>query len=74
MFNKEPFHEPQTINDIIFGNPESRLRIQDIVSNTETIPSCGKSAILLYGVLGQAKPLSQRCYLTQSSKAKQVKT
>ena len=55
MFNKEPFHEPQTINDIIFGNPESRLRIQDIVSNTEAIPSCGKSAILLYGVFGTGK-------------------
>ena len=55
MFNKEPFHEPQTINDIIFGNPESRLRIEDIVSNTETIPSCGKSAILLYGVFGTGK-------------------
>jgi DNA polymerase III delta prime subunit len=55
MFNKEPFHEPQTTNDIIFGNPESRLRIQDIISNTEALPSCGKSAILLYGVFGTGK-------------------
>lgn len=55
MFNKEPFHEPQTINDIIFGNPESRLRIEDIVNNAEAIPSSGKSAILLYGVFGTGK-------------------
>ena len=55
LINKEPFHEPQTINDIIFGNTESRLRIEDIVSDTETIPSSGKSAILLYGVFGTGK-------------------
>jgi DNA polymerase III delta prime subunit len=55
MLNKEPFHEPQTINDIIFANPESRLRIEDIVSNTESLPSSGKSAILLYGVFGTGK-------------------
>ena len=55
MFNKEPFHEPQTINDIIFSNAESRLRIEDIVSNTEAIPRCGKSGILLYGVFGTGK-------------------
>ena len=55
LINKEPFHEPQTINDIIFGNLESQLRIEDIVSNTEAIPSCGKSGILLYGVFGTGK-------------------
>ena len=55
LINKEPFHEPQTINDIIFSNAESRLRIEDIVSNTEAIPSGGKSAILLYGVFGTGK-------------------
>ncbi|QWD38652.1 AAA family ATPase [Polynucleobacter paneuropaeus] len=55
LINKELFHEPKTIDDIIFGNIESRLRIEDIVSNTETIPSCGKSAILLYGVFGTGK-------------------
>jgi len=55
LTKKEPFHEPKTINDIIFGNTESRLRIEDIISNTEPIPSCGKSAILLYGVFGTGK-------------------
>ena len=48
-------HEPKTIDDIIFGNPESKLRIQDIVSGTEPLPSFGKSAILLYGIPGSGK-------------------
>ena len=48
-------HAPQTIDDIIFGNAESKLRIQDIVKGTEEIPYCGKSAILLYGAFGTGK-------------------
>lgn len=55
LINKEVFHEPKTIDDIIFGSTESRLRIEDIVSNTETLPSSGKSAILLYGAFGTGK-------------------
>ena len=55
MLNKGNNHEPKTIDDIIFGNTESKLRIQDIVSGAEAIPSCGKSAILLYGVFGTGK-------------------
>ena len=48
-------YEPQTLNDIIFGNPESKLRIYDIVTGAEPLPSSGKSAILLYGVYGTGK-------------------
>jgi len=55
MLTKGKNHEPQKIDDIIFGNPESKLRIQDIVSGTEALPSCGKSGILLYGVFGTGK-------------------
>ncbi len=55
MNSKGTNHAPQTIDDIIFGNPESKLRIEDIVSNTEPLPDCGKSAILLYGVFGTGK-------------------
>ncbi|BDT77886.1 hypothetical protein PKF023_16890 [Polynucleobacter yangtzensis] len=56
MTNKKGFkYEPKTINDIIWGNTESRLRIEDIVSGTEALPYCGKSAILLYGVFGTGK-------------------
>ena len=55
MLTKGNNHEPQTIDDIIFGNTESKLRIKDIVSGTEEIPYCGKSAILLYGAFGTGK-------------------
>jgi DNA polymerase III delta prime subunit len=55
MLTKGNNHEPKTIDDIIFGNPESKLRIEDIVNGTEEIPYCGKSAILLYGVFGSGK-------------------
>lgn len=55
MFTKGNNHAPQTIDDIIFGNNESKLRIEDIVSGAEALPSCGKSAILLYGVYGTGK-------------------
>lgn len=55
MLTKGTNHEPQAIDDIIFGNNESKLRIEDIVSGTEALPHCGKSAILLYGVFGTGK-------------------
>jgi DNA polymerase III delta prime subunit len=56
MFNRKDFkYEPNQIDDIIWGNAESRLRIKDIVSGAEALPYCGKSAILLYGVFGTGK-------------------
>jgi replication-associated recombination protein RarA len=55
LIRKDSKYEPKTINDIIWGNAESRLRIEDIVSGTEALPYCGKSAILLYGVYGTGK-------------------
>jgi replication-associated recombination protein RarA len=48
-------NEPKSLNDIIFGNPESKLRIYDIVTGAEELPSSGKSAILLYGTWGTGK-------------------
>lgn len=48
-------YEPKTLNDIIFGNPESKLRIYDIVTGAETLPASGKSGILLYGTWGTGK-------------------
>jgi replication-associated recombination protein RarA len=53
--NKESINEPQTIDDIIFGNPESHRRIDDIISGDQPLPSCGKSAILLFGSFGTGK-------------------
>jgi DNA polymerase III delta prime subunit len=56
MFIRKDFkYEPNQIGDIIWGNTESRLRIEDIVSGAEALPHCGKSAILLYGVFGTGK-------------------
>lgn len=55
MLTKGNNHEPQTIDDIIFGNNESKLRIEDIVSGAEALPYCGKSGIVLYGVPGTGK-------------------
>ncbi len=56
MFIKKEFkYAPKYFGDIIWGNPESRLRIEDIVSGTEALPYGGKSAILLYGVYGTGK-------------------
>ncbi len=55
LVNSRDQYEPQTLNDIIFGNEESKLRIYDIVKGAEPLPSSGKSAILLYGVYGTGK-------------------
>ena len=55
FIRKESKYEPKQIGDIIWGNTESRLRIEDIVSGAEALPYCGKSAILLYGVFGTGK-------------------
>ena len=53
--NKENQNAPQNVFDIYYSNPESRLRIEDIVTNIEEIPSSGKSGLLLYGVYGTGK-------------------
>jgi replication-associated recombination protein RarA len=55
LIRKDFKYEPKTIKDIIWGNAESRLRIEDIVSGAEALPYCGKSAILLYGAFGTGK-------------------
>ena len=47
--------KPQTIDDFIFGNPESKLRIEEICDGTQPIPHAGKVGILLYGTYGTGK-------------------
>jgi replication-associated recombination protein RarA len=48
-------YEPKRIEDIIFGNEESSLRINEIVTNAIDMPMNGKCAILLYGIPGTGK-------------------
>lgn len=55
LIKKGNGYEPQTLNDIIFGNYESKCRIYDIVTGAESLPSSGKSGLLLYGTYGTGK-------------------
>lgn len=48
-------YQPQSIAEIIFGNDESRLLVEDIVSGALPFPFGGKTGILLYGTFGTGK-------------------
>ena len=48
-------YTPATVNDIVYGSEESKLRIEDIVGGHIPFPSFGKCAILLYGTFGTGK-------------------
>ena len=48
-------YQPQTINEVVFGNDESRLLIEDIVGGILPFPFEGKTGILLYGTFGTGK-------------------
>ena len=48
-------YQPQTIAEVVFGNDESRLLIEDIVSGVPPFPFEGKTGILLYGTFGTGK-------------------
>ncbi len=50
-------YQPNTINDMVFGNKDSARVIDDIVSGRKAIPpmSAGKNGILLYGLWGTGK-------------------
>ena len=48
-------YQPQTISEIVFGNDESRLVIEDIVNGQLPFPFGGKTGILLYGAFGTGK-------------------
>lgn len=48
-------YEPKSVYDIVYGNEESKLRIEDIVGGHIPFPSFGKCAILLYGTFGTGK-------------------
>jgi DNA polymerase III delta prime subunit len=52
---KDTTYQPQTINEVVFGNNDSRLLIEDIVSGVLPFPFGGKTGILLYGAHGTGK-------------------
>ena len=52
---KDTTYQPQTINEVVFGNDDSRLLIEDIVSGVLPFPFGGKTGILLYGAHGTGK-------------------
>ena len=48
-------YQPKTIAQVVFGNDESRLLIDEIVSGVLPFPFEGKTGILLYGTFGTGK-------------------
>ena len=48
-------YQPKTITQVVFGNDESRLLIEDIASGALPFPFGGKTGILLYGTFGTGK-------------------
>ena len=54
MFNENQI-KPKTPNDFIYGNNESHLRVDDVISGAQPLPCAGKSGVLLYGAYGTGK-------------------
>ena len=54
MVNPKNF-EPQTVNDCVFGNPHSKVTLDDLVNGETPFPAFGKCGILLYGAWGTGK-------------------
>jgi replication-associated recombination protein RarA len=52
---KDTIYQPETINEFVFGNSDSRQMIEDIVSGDLPFPFEGKTGILLYGAYGTGK-------------------
>ena len=48
-------YQPQSINEVVFGNDESKQLIEEIVSGELPFPFSGKTGILLYGSFGTGK-------------------
>lgn len=48
-------YTPTNPHEIIFGNEESFLRINDLISGFDMLPEDGKCGILLYGTFGTGK-------------------
>jgi DNA polymerase III delta prime subunit len=51
----ESKYQPKVLDEIVFGNDESRELIEDIVSGDLPFPFEGKTGILLFGAFGTGK-------------------
>ena len=47
--------QPTTINGCVFGNPRSKVTLNDLVTGKTPFPAFGKCGILLYGMWGTGK-------------------
>lgn len=54
MFDPEKF-KPSKLDDVVFGNPVARSKLENIISGSLPFPAFGKCCILLYGVWGTGK-------------------
>lgn len=54
MINPSDF-SPQSIDDCVFGNNDSKVTLENLVNNKLPFPAFGKSGILLYGAWGTGK-------------------
>ena len=48
-------YEPASISDVIFGNSDSKMTIENIANGSFPFPYFGKNGILFYGVWGTGK-------------------
>jgi DNA polymerase III delta prime subunit len=48
-------YAPKTLNDFVFGNPQSKSTLAAIISRKLPFPNFGTSGILLYGTYGTGK-------------------
>jgi DNA polymerase III delta prime subunit len=48
-------YQPQSVSEIVFGNDESRMLIEEIINGELPFPFEGKTGILLYGTFGTGK-------------------
>lgn len=54
MINPDDF-APRTLEDMVISDAGSKVKLQDIVSNTVPFPAFGKCGILLFGAWGTGK-------------------
>lgn len=54
MMNADDF-TPKTLDDMVFGDPNAKVTLADLVSGKLPFPAFGKCGILLYGAWGTGK-------------------